>query len=219
MKAPESYTTLFAPAGGDWRERGSKFFAYAYPADSRQAFEVILASVRREHPKARHFCYAYRMITGEEIQEHASDAGEPPGSAGKPILGELKRNGLLNVGVVVVRYFGGTKLGIRGLIQAYRESTRLALGTSQFVERVCVTNYAISMPLALQAIFYDTCKSLNLHITNHHYNDRFTAIVEIPARDPAVHLHALVTKLAGSDGTLEGLCTSLDVQINTETHV
>lgn len=218
MKAPESYTTLSAPAGGDWRERGSKFLAYAYPVDSRQAFEDIFKSVRREHPKARHFCYAYRMITGEEVQEYASDAGEPPGSAGKPILGELKRNGLLNVAVVVVRYFGGTKLGIPGLIQAYRESTRLALGASQFAERVCVTNYAISMPVALQAIFYDICKALSLHIAKQHYSDRFTAIVEIPARDPSVHLHALMIKLAGSDGTLEGLCTALDVQINPETH-
>lgn len=123
---PRKFTTLAAPAEALFKDRGSKFLAYAYPiTDSKQA-KPLLDALRKEHPKAVHFCFAYRLGT-EGLQFRAADDGEPAGSAGKPILGQIDSAGVTNVLVVVVRYFGGTLLGVPGLINAYKTATADAL--------------------------------------------------------------------------------------------
>lgn len=120
------YSTISAPATGDFRDRGSKFLAYAYPVSTTTAIKEKLQALKKEHPKAVHHCYAWRLGT-DGTQHRANDDGEPSGSAGKPMLGQIDSMGLTNVLVVVVRYFGGTLLGVPGLINAYKTATAQAL--------------------------------------------------------------------------------------------
>ena len=120
------YTTISTPGTGDFRDRGSKFLAYSYPVLSAADVKEKLQALKKEHPKAVHHCYAYRLGT-DGTQFRAVDDGEPSGSAGKPILGQIDSMGLINVLVVVVRYFGGTLLGVPGLINAYKTATAESL--------------------------------------------------------------------------------------------
>lgn len=128
------YKTLTAPTTGDFRDRGSKFLAYAYPVSSLQEIKDKLRLLKKEHPKAVHHCYAWRLGT-DGSQHRANDDGEPSGSAGKPILGQIDSFRLTNVLIVVVRYFGGTLLGIPGLINAYKTVTSQALTDAAVTEK------------------------------------------------------------------------------------
>lgn len=128
------YKTLEQPVTAEFRDRGSKFIAYGYaistPADVKEKLQLL----KKEHPKAVHHCYAYRIgIDG--TQYRANDDGEPSGSAGRPILGQIDSIGITNTLVVVVRYFGGTLLGVPGLINAYKTVTTDALQTGSFIEK------------------------------------------------------------------------------------
>lgn len=121
-----SYTTIKAPSEGVYKEKGSKFIAKAYPVNSEEEIKQIQADLRKEYYDARHHCYAY--IYGKKGQHYrANDDGEPNHSAGDPILGQIRSKNLGNVLVVVIRYFGGTKLGVGGLISAYKIATKEAL--------------------------------------------------------------------------------------------
>ncbi|MGV3502465.1 MAG: IMPACT family protein [Adhaeribacter sp.] len=137
MAAPASDTfrTLAAPAQGLYKEKGSKFIALAYPVRTEQEIKDLYAQVKKEYFDARHHCYAYLLGAGGS-RYRANDDGEPNHSAGDPILGQIRSAGLSNVLVVVVRYFGGIKLGVSGLIQAYREAAAQALAAGLVVEKV-----------------------------------------------------------------------------------
>ncbi len=143
MKDQNKYTTIAAPSTGDFRNRGSKFLAYAYPISSPVDVKEKIQALKKEHPKAVHFCYAYRTGT-DGTQYRANDDGEPAGSAGKPILGEIDSLELTNVLVVVVRYFGGTLLGVPGLINAYKTVTTEALEAAPKTEKWIETLYDIN---------------------------------------------------------------------------
>ena len=110
-----------------YSERGSNFFGFLYPLSSVSEFRIKLKEIRHKHLSSTHVCSAYRIIQSKTIQEKGSDDGEPRGSAGIPILNELKRVDIVNVGMFVVRYYGGRKLGIPGLIHSYTEITKLAI--------------------------------------------------------------------------------------------
>ena len=112
---PHFYSTIDIPAIAEFKDRGSKFLAYSYPVNSVDTCKKIIAGLKKEHPKAVHFCVAYRIGVEGNIFR-ASDDGEPAGSAGRPILGQIDSKELTNIMVVVVRYFGGTLLGVPGLI-------------------------------------------------------------------------------------------------------
>lgn len=127
-KTPESGTTA------EFKDRGSKFLAYAYPVINTDDVKEKLQLLKKEHPKAVHHCYAYRIGT-DGLQFRANDDGEPSGSAGKPILGQIDSIGITNILVVVVRYFGGTLLGVPGLINAYKTATHDALQQSVLTEK------------------------------------------------------------------------------------
>lgn len=117
---------------GEYKSLNSKFIAYAYPFSHKEVLPEILLHLKKEHPKARHWCYAYRIgYQNEEFR--ANDDGEPSGSAGKPILNQLYSHEVKNTLVVVVRYFGGTKLGVPGLIEAYKEAANDALKKAKFI--------------------------------------------------------------------------------------
>lgn len=138
------YKTLAGATTGEFKDRGSKFLAYAYPVATTQDVKDRLQALKKEHPKAVHHCYAFRIGTDGTLYR-AVDDGEPSGSAGRPILGQIDSAGLVNVLVVVVRYFGGTLLGVPGLINAYKTATSLALegaaSTEKWIENVVEVSF------------------------------------------------------------------------------
>ncbi len=140
---PFYYYTIEQPSMAEFKDRGSKFFAFAYPAKDIDSFKKILAQLKKEHGKAVHHCLAYRLgVDGSTFR--VSDDGEPAGSAGRPILGQIDSKGLTNVFVVVVRYFGGTLLGIPGLINAYKTATALALQLSPIIKKPIEITYELN---------------------------------------------------------------------------
>ncbi|MBN9481959.1 MAG: YigZ family protein [Bacteroidetes bacterium 43-93] len=137
------YKTITSITTAEFKDRGSKFIAYAYPIATTDDVKSKLQLLKKEHPKAVHHCYAYRIGT-DGVSFRANDDGEPSGSAGKPILGQIDSAELTNVLVVVVRYFGGTLLGVPGLINAYKTATADAL------MQAVVTEKWIEQPVEVQ---------------------------------------------------------------------
>ena len=128
------YRTLKLPIQAEFKDKGSRFLAFAYPVQTAEQVKKHVDDLRQEHHKARHWCYAYRLgVDGNQFR--ANDDGEPSGSAGRPILGQIDSFELTDVLVVVVRYFGGTLLGVPGLIHAYKTSTQMALENAQIIEK------------------------------------------------------------------------------------
>ena len=140
---PHFYSTIEIPAIAEFKDRGSKFLAYSYPVDSVDTCKKIIAGLKKEHPKAVHFCVAYRIGVEGNIFR-ASDDGEPAGSAGRPILGQIDSKQLTNIMVIVVRYFGGTLLGVPGLINAYKTATTLALQLAPIVQKPIELKYELN---------------------------------------------------------------------------
>ena len=136
------YYTIEKPSTAEFKDRGSRFLAYAFPITSAEEFKKRIRELREEHPKAAHHCFAYRIGTdGNNFR--AGDDGEPSGSAGKPILGQIDSKELTNLAVVVVRYFGGTLLGVPGLINAYKTAASLALQLTPIVKKPVLAVYEI----------------------------------------------------------------------------
>lgn len=126
MMENEYYQTIDRQGFAEFKDRGSRFLAYAFPMSKPDDFKQQLQLLKKEHPKAVHHCFAYRLgLDGNQFR--VSDDGEPSGSAGKPILGQIDSKELTDTGVIVVRYFGGTLLGVPGLINAYKSSASMAL--------------------------------------------------------------------------------------------
>ena len=138
----EFYYTIEKPSSAEFKDRGSKFFAFAYPVETAEAFKKHLQELKKEHPKAVHHCFAYRIGTdGNNFR--SSDDGEPSGTAGKPILGQIDSKEITNVAVIVVRYWGGTLLGVPGLINAYKSATALALQVVPVIQKNIELNYEL----------------------------------------------------------------------------
>ena len=134
MNQITTYRTLKSPIQAEIKDKGSRFLAFAYPVQTAEQVKKHVDDLRQEHHKARHWCYAYRLgVDGNQFR--ANDDGEPSGSAGRPILGQIDSFELTDVLVVVVRYFGGTLLGVSGLIHAYKTSTQMALENAQIIEK------------------------------------------------------------------------------------
>lgn len=131
------------------KEKGSKFIGFAFPVDSETSLKKSLEKVKTEHPKATHHCYAFRLgISGENYR--ANDDGEPNGSAGLPIYNQLLAHEITNVLVIVVRYYGGTKLGVSGLVKAYKESAKLTLDASEIITKDLETTVTIEFDFSQQ---------------------------------------------------------------------
>ena len=139
----DTYLTIGQPAIGEYKEKGSKFIAYAFPVKTMEEVKTALESVKVEHHKARHHCYAYRLGLNKMENYRANDDGEPSGTAGRPILGQIDSKGLSNIFIVVVRYFGGTKLGVSGLIRAYKTAACNALEEAEIVSRRLMSRYEL----------------------------------------------------------------------------
>ncbi len=136
------YYTIDKPGVAECKDRGSKFIGFAYPVSKVEDFKKYLQQLKKEHPKAVHHCFAYRIGTdGNNFR--VSDDGEPSGSAGRPILGQIDSKQVTNAAVIVVRYFGGTLLGVPGLISAYKTAASLALQVTPVVQRQIEVNFTI----------------------------------------------------------------------------
>ena len=136
------YLTIEKESMAEFKDRGSRFLAYAFPVSSAADFKKRLRELKEDHPKAVHHCFAYRLGTdGNNFR--SNDDGEPSGSAGKPILGQIDSKELVNMAIVVVRYFGGTLLGVPGLINAYKTAASFALQMNPIVKRPVTINYRL----------------------------------------------------------------------------
>jgi len=139
---PSYYTTLQRAANAEFRDRGSRFIAYSFPINEVNDFKRNLAEIKKEHPKASHYCFAYRLgLDGTNFR--VSDDGEPSGTAGRPILGQIDSKQITDSLIIVVRYFGGTLLGVPGLINAYKTSASLVLQVTPFVQKPILVHYRL----------------------------------------------------------------------------
>ena len=142
---PDTYLTIKSFSEGLYKEKGSRFISLAYPVSDQEEIKSILAQVKKEHHSARHHCYAW-MLGHERSSYRANDDGEPSGSAGKPILGQINAFQVTNILIVVVRYFGGKLLGVSGLINAYRTAAESCLINNEILEHHVLDHYELSFP-------------------------------------------------------------------------
>jgi uncharacterized YigZ family protein len=142
MTTPAFYKTIGQPGIAEFKDRGSRFIAHTFPLQTTDEFKQRLQQLKKEHPKAVHHCFAYRIGTDGNTFR-VSDDGEPSGTAGKPMLGQLDSRELTNILVIVVRYFGGTLLGVPGLINAYKTVTALALQVTPIITRQTELKYSL----------------------------------------------------------------------------
>ena len=161
--SPDYYYTIERSASAEFKDRGSKFIAYAFPIADVADFKKQLKRLKDEHPKAAHHCFAYRLGTDGNTFR-SSDDREPSGSAGKPILGQIDSKQLTDLAVVVVRYFCGTLLGLPGLINSYKTATALALQTTPVVQRAIEIKYRLQFDYTRMNEVMMTAKKYNCTI-------------------------------------------------------
>ena len=165
----DSYLTIEKYTEAIYKEKGSKFLAFAYPVNNQDEIKQILTDLRKKYYDATHHCYAY--ILGFDKEEfRMNDDGEPSSTAGKPIYGQLLSNNLTNVLVVVVRYFGGTKLGVSGLIKAYKTSTQVCLESAVIVEKKVMRFYKITFAYDKMNAVMSFLKQINAQQKHHSFD-------------------------------------------------
>jgi len=182
MTNSDSYKTIKSVSSGIYKEKGSKFLAEAYPVEDETEIKSIIDAVRKQHHAARHHCYAY-MLGAEEMLWRVNDAGEPSGTAGRPILGQIKSFGLTNVLIVVSRYFGGTLLGVRGLINAYKSAAASSLNNAEIIEHIMHESYEITYPYSAMNEVMKLLKNENVIHSDHTFDT--TCRIKISIRSSA----------------------------------
>ncbi len=176
----DTYKTIASPSEEIlFKEKNSKFFGYAFPVTSEEEIKNHLDILRKQHFGAVHFCYAFQIGT-DKIQYRANDDGEPSNSAGAPIYGQIQSFGLTNILVVVVRFFGGIKLGVGGLISAYRTSAQMALEVSEIIEKTINIHYIVSFDYKNMNKVMRVIKEKNLEIISQNMNE--SCEIEIATR-------------------------------------
>lgn len=166
----DKFKTLERLSEGYYMDRGSKFFAYAFPVNNEFECAAFIQQSKKAHPKARHFCTAWRLNPDATL-ERSNDDGEPSGSAGKPIMGQLLKNQVTNTMVLVVRYFGGTKLGVPGLIEAYKTSAANAIQNGRIVTRNVYSVVRINLAYEQVPVLINHCLEKNIPVFKQEYND------------------------------------------------
>ncbi len=174
-----TYLTIKALSSGIYKDKGSKFLAFAEPVTTLEEVKQKLESYRKQYHDARHVCYAY-MLGAERLDYRQSDDGEPSGTAGKPILGQINSKGLTNVLVVVVRYFGGILLGTGGLIVAYRESAKMALESAEITERQVLVRKQIRFTHEQMNEVMRLIKQSAATIVSQDYDNEYIYSLDIP---------------------------------------
>ena len=166
----DTYKTINTPTDGIYKEKGSKFLAFAIPVNTVDEVKEIVKNYRKEYYDARHVCYAY-MLGAERKNFRANDDGEPSGTAGKPILGQINSFELTNILVIVVRYFGGILLGTGGLVVAYKEATVDALKKAEIIEKTVDATISINFDYVLMNEVMRVIKDTNVQILSQGYEN------------------------------------------------
>lgn len=195
----DTYRTIAVSAEGIFRDRGSKFIAFAYPMKQEEEIKERVAALKAEHPKARHHCWAYRL-TPDRAVFRLNDDGEPSGTAGRPILNTLLSYDVTNIAVVVVRYFGGTLLGVPGLINAYKMATQEALDSADIVERTVNDVYTVRFDYLQLNQVMRIIKEMNLVVSDQVFDNECLITLEIRKGQ----LNAILEQLS----TVEGIAIS-----------
>lgn len=164
----DTFLTIAKPSEGLYKELGSKFLAFAYPVSDEEEIKTHIENLKKEYYDARHHCYAYALGKNKEIFR-ANDDGEPSSSAGKPILGQLYSYDVTNVLIVVVRYFGGKKLGVGGLITAYKEASSDALKNAKIIPYIITKDISVRCTFAEEELVMRLVKNYDLEVLNQEY--------------------------------------------------
>jgi uncharacterized YigZ family protein len=196
MLFDDTFKTISKPSEGIFRDKGSRFMAYLFPIQSDAEIKDIIAELKSIHPKARHHCWAMRLSQDRSIFR-LNDDGEPSGTAGRPILNTLLSDDLTNVLAVVVRYFGGTLLGVPGLINAYKTATIEAIQASEIIEKTVDLLFKIEFGHPVMNEVMKVVKEENIKIFNQSFDLKCTFDIEIR--------QSLVNKVIGRLEKIEGL--------------
>lgn len=178
----DTYNTIESISEGVFRAKGSKFISIAIPVTSENEIKEKLGEIKKKYFDARHFCYAY-ILGYDKSAYRINDDGEPSGTAGRPIYGQLLSKDLTNILVVVVRYFGGTKLGVSGLIQAYKEATKDALEAAKIIEKTVDESYLVTLEYEQMNKVMQILKNDYVKITNQSFQDCYTIEFVIRKRE------------------------------------
>jgi len=192
----DTYRSIKEKAVGLFKDKGSKFIAYAYPVENEKEIKAIIQDLKKQHYSARHHCYAYRLgPKGENYR--ANDDGEPSGTAGRPILGQLLSNKLTNVLVVVVRYFGGTLLGVSGLINAYKNATSDVIAQSKIITHIIEHIYKLTFDYSLQSSVMRIIKKDDVKIVDAKYemNCELTVAIRLNKEDEVINKFNMIDQL------------------------
>lgn len=183
MQSPYSFLTIAKDSEGIFKEKGSKFISYAIPVDSLQSIKDSLEKIRKEHFDARHHCFAW-MLGPEKQNYRAFDDGEPNHTAGDPILGQIRSRGLTNILIVVVRYFGGTKLGVSGLINAYKTSAADAISKATIIEKEVLFSAVLKSDYKYTAEVMKLVKEFDATISEQQFTENESLLsLQIPLRN------------------------------------
>lgn len=188
------YLTIGAAGIGEFKDRGSKFIGYAYAADSEEQVAAYIDELKRDHLKARHHCYAY-VLDREGKLFRANDDGEPSGTAGKPILGQITKAELKQVLVVVVRYFGGTKLGTSGLINAYRAAAEQAIADANILEVTVKERFALAFGYGEMGHVMNVVKRQGLTMVEKDFGVSPRIVIEVEERGAELEIRKLKAAL------------------------
>ena len=194
--SPDAYAVPAAATTGEFRDRGSKFVAALRPVRTEEEALAVVAEQQRIHSKCNHHCYAYRLGPGAD-RWRANDDGEPSGTAGRPILGQIDKTGLSDVIIVVSRYFGGTKLGTSGLINAYREAARLALEQVEVTERQLTARVVLEFGYAQMTPVMSALSQLGLEMAEQEFAERARVVLELPRSTAVATVRELKAAIAG----------------------
>ena len=165
----DTYLTIQTASTGLYKEKGSKFIAFAYPVESEDEIKQHISQIRKKYFDARHHCYAYALGYNREAFR-MNDDGEPSSTGGKPIYGQIVSNNLTNVLVIVIRYFGGVKLGISGLIQAYRSAAAESLSSAVVIEKIIEDNYVLTFDYQAMNPVMKILKENNIASKHHNFD-------------------------------------------------
>jgi uncharacterized YigZ family protein len=183
MEMNDAYRTIEKPSEETlFKDRNSKFFGYTFPVLNEDDVKEAIDGLKKKHHSARHFCYAWQFGV-ETIRFRANDDGEPSNSAGMPIYGQIQAFGVTNILIVSVRYFGGTKLGIGGLINAYRSSAKLALEASDVIEKTINIDFQLSFGYDLMNKVMRIVKERNLNIISQQLEMDCTYVISVRKKE------------------------------------
>jgi uncharacterized YigZ family protein len=195
MEETDNYRTIEQPSEGIYKEKGSKFLAFAYPVTTENEVKELLKELRKKYYDARHHVYAFRL--GADLKTfRCSDDGEPSNSSGPPVLGQIQSHELTNILIVVVRFFGGTKLGIPGLIHAYRTAAANAIENSTIIEKFEQDEFTIEFGYAVMNDVMKILKDENPE-QSHQQFDNTCSISLSTRKKNSIHLRELLIKVQG----------------------